>query len=158
MLAILQASLFLFVGPLLTWTGLMPTMEYEISPGRLFGAVAFLSLLAFALTGLGYAIAWPMASTQGYRAVMSVVLFPMWLLSGAFFPGSGSGWLSAVIRLNPLTYGVAGMRRLMDARLDSSVEGLPSLPVCLSVTGLFCVATVGVSIYLTGRQASRDAR
>jgi ABC-type polysaccharide/polyol phosphate export permease len=89
---------------------------------------------------------------------MSVVLLPMWLLSGAFFPGGESGWLSVVVRLNPLTYGVAGLRRLMDARLVSEAAGLPSLAMCLAVTGLFCVVSVGVSVYLTGRQSSQDAR
>ena len=42
---------------------------------------------------------------------MNVVLMPMWLLSGAFFPVSGAPfWLGALMRLNPLTYGVAALR------------------------------------------------
>lgn len=159
LLAVLQAGLFLLIGPLLTWAGLVPTMEYEISVLRMAAAIGFVTLLAFALTGLGYAIAWPMDSTQGYHAVMSVVLLPMWLLSGAFFPGSESKWLRVVIDLNPLTYGVAGLRRLMDARLTTTTAaGLPSLGLCLIVTFLFCVATVGLSLFLTCRQTSHDAR
>jgi ABC-2 type transport system permease protein len=157
-LAVMQAGLFLIIGPVLTYVGLVPTMNYEVSALGVLASVGFLTLLAFALTGLGYAIAWPMDSTQGYHAVMSVVLLPMWLLSGAFFPGGESGWLSVVVRLNPLTYGVAGLRRLMDARLVSEAAGLPSLAMCLAVTGLFCVVSVGVSVYLTGRQSSQDAR
>ena len=54
-----------------------------------------------------------MESTHGFHAIMSVFLLPMWLLSGAFFPGGGSGWLAWVIRLNPLTYGVAGLRHYL---------------------------------------------
>lgn len=158
LLAVLQAGLFLVIGPLLTWAGLVPTMEYDISVLRMLAAIGFLTLLAFALTGLGYAIAWPMDSTQGYHAVMSVVLFPMWLLSGAFFPGTESKWLRIVINLNPLTYGVAGLRRIMDARLATTAEGLPSLGLCVAVTFLFCAATVGLSLYFTCRQTSRDAR
>jgi len=158
-LAVMQAGLFLIIGPVLTYVGLVPTMNYEVSAMGVLASVGFLTLLAFALTGLGYAIAWPMDSTQGYHAVMSVVLLPMWLLSGAFFPGGESRWLSVVVRLNPLTYGVAGLRRLMDARLlESEAAGLPSLAMCLAVTGLFCAASVGVSVYLTGRQTSQDAR
>ena len=46
---------------------------------------------------------------------------PMWLLSGAFFPAGALGpsldwaaWaLAWVMLLNPLTYGVAGLRQLM---------------------------------------------
>ena len=52
-------------------------------------------------------MAWPLDSTQGFHALMSVVLFPMWLLSGAAFPADG-GWLQWVVAANPLTYGVAG--------------------------------------------------
>jgi ABC-2 type transport system permease protein len=156
-LAVLQAGLFLAVAPALTYAGLVPTMNYEVSAAGLLAAAGFLTLVAFALTGLGYAIAWPMDSTQGYHAVMSVVLLPMWLLSGAFFPAGDSGWLSVVIRLNPLTYGVAGLRRLLDERLEEAA-GLPSLAICLAVTGLFCAACVGLSVYLTGRQTSHDVR
>lgn len=158
-LAVLQAALFLLIGPLLTYLGVGPTMEMQASAVRLAASLGFLTLLAFTLTALGYAIAWPMDSTQGYHAIMSVVLLPMWLLSGAFFPAGESGWLSWIIRLNPLTYGVAGLRRLMDERLGvTAVGGLPSLGTCLLVTGLFCAACVGVSVFLTRRQTSRDAR
>ncbi len=88
--------------------------------------LAFLVLLGFALTALGFLIAWPLDSTQGFHAIMSVVLMPMWLLSGAFFPAGESGWLSWVIRANPLTYGVAGLRRLLYSSYDIPAAGLPS--------------------------------
>ena len=44
---------------------------------------------------------------------MSVFLLPMWLLSGAFFPMDVGGWLGWIVRLNPLTYGVAGLRHYL---------------------------------------------
>ena len=47
----------------------------------------FVVAIAFALTALGFVLAWRMDTTQGFHAVMSVLLLPMWLLSGAFFPG-----------------------------------------------------------------------
>ena len=54
----------------------------------------FFAAAAAACIVLGFLIAWPMESTQGFHAIMSVFLMPMWLLSGAFFPGGDSGWLS----------------------------------------------------------------
>ena len=48
---------------------------------------------------------------------MSVVLLPMWLLSGAAFPAD-EGWLKWVVAANPLTYGVAGLRRAMTPALE----------------------------------------
>ena len=65
LLAVLQASLFLLIGPALTYVGLVPTMGLDVSAWRLIAGIGFLTLLAFTLTALGYVIAWPMESTQG---------------------------------------------------------------------------------------------
>ena len=51
-------------------------------------------LVSFALTALGFVIAWPMDSTQAFHGIINLFLIPLWLLSGALFPLSGaSGWL-----------------------------------------------------------------
>src|SRR5712691_11378769 len=93
----------------------------------LVAPVSRLALVAFTLTALGFLMAWSLDSTQGFRALMSVFLMPMWLLSGSFFPVPESGWLSWVMRLNPLTYGVAGLRGLMSPALFEAAAN-PSLP------------------------------
>jgi ABC-2 type transport system permease protein len=76
-------------------------------------AIVLMAVISIALTALGFTIAWRMDSTHGFHAIMSVFLLPMWLLSGAFFPATGSGWLAWIVRLNPLTYGVAGLRHYL---------------------------------------------
>ena len=86
-IAILQAALFLTLAPVLSALGVTPDLGLEFTPERIVGLVLFVTLLSIALTGLGYCIAWPSKSSQGYHAIMSVFLFPMWLLSGAFFSG-----------------------------------------------------------------------
>lgn len=158
-LAVLQAALFLLIGPVLTWTGLAPTIQFETTFAGALAVLGFLTLLAFTLTALGYLIAWPLDSTQGFHAIMSVLLMPMWLLSGAFFPAEGSGWLAWIILLNPLTYGVAGLRRLMywDTELPVS-SGLPSLSVCLLITAMFCAACLTAAVRLTGRRSAANVR
>lgn len=161
-LAVIQAALFMAVGPLLYFLNLAPQMQIDFTLTSALLLFAFLVLLAFTLTALGYTIAWPMDSTQGFHAIMSVFLMPMWLLSGAFFPAGESGWLAWVILCNPLTYGVAGLRQLMywdeSSVLEASSRGLPSLPVCVAVTCLFCVVCVSLSVRLTGRRTSKDSR
>ena len=150
LLAVLQAGLFLL---------LAPTMGISLSPVSALGMLAWLTLLSFTLTALGFVIAWPMDSTQGFHAIMSVFLMPMWLLSGAFIPAAGSGWLSWIIRLNPLTYGMAGLRRLLYFDREIATDsGLPSLPISLIVTGIFGAVCVSLCVYLTGRQVSKDSR
>ncbi len=157
-LAVLQTIVFLALGPMLHLVGLAPAMGLSFTVTSALSTIAFVTLLAFALTALGYVIAWPMDSTQGFHAIMSVFLMPMWLLSGAFFPAGESGWLSWVIRFNPLTYGVAGLRRVMYSQTGSSLEGLPSMGECVLVSCLFCVCCVGLSVWLTGRRVSVDVR
>ncbi len=157
-LAVLQAVLFLVIGPLLAFVGLAPeiSLGWSILDGlAIFG---FLVLLAFALTALGYTLAWPMDSTQGFHAIMSVVLMPMWLLSGAFFPSGETGWLAWIIRLNPLTYGVAGLRRLVSPEIEFAISNsLPTLPLCLMVTTLFCGVCVVIATWQTRRTGARDS-
>lgn len=150
LLALIQAGLFLALAPLMGIS--FGVLQFVM----IFG---FLALLAFALTGLGFVMAWPLDSTQGFHALMSIFLMPMWLLSGAFFPGGETGWLSWVMRLNPLTYGVAALRRLLywDHVLPTSV-GLPSLAASLLVTVGFAGVCIGLSVILANRQSIRNAR
>ncbi len=165
-LAVIQAALFLLLGPLLWLVGLSPHMNLSVSAVDALGILAFLVLQGFALTALGYVMAWPLDSTQGYHALMSVLLMPMWLLSGAFFPVPESGWLSWVMRINPLTYGVAGLQRILFAHAAraagassaSAQAGLPSIGACLAVTAIFCVVAFVVAVWLTGRRSVRNAR
>lgn len=158
-LAVLQAVLFLLAGPALHFVGLAPTMGVEFTFAGGVATLAFLMLIGIGLTALGYCIAWPMESTQGFHAIMSVFLFPMWLLSGAFFPGGEGGWLSWVIAANPLTYGVAGLRRLMywPAELPAG-SGLPDMTVCFGVTAGFTAVCVGLAVWQTSRPHVRNTR
>jgi ABC-2 type transport system permease protein len=149
-LAVLQSGLFLALGPLL---------GIEFTAASAVATLAFLSLVGFALTALGFLIAWPLDSTQGFHAIMSMLLMPMWLLSGSFFPAGESVWLGWVIRINPLTYGVAGLRRLLYWNQPlPDAAGLPPLGLCIVVTCLFAVACLTGGVRLANRRVSRDAR
>ena len=155
-LAVLQAGLFLVIGPLLSYLNLAPGLQISVDPLHALLAAGFLVLIAVELTALGFLLAWPMNSTQGFHAVMSILLMPMWLLSGAFFPGEGSGWLTWIIRCNPLTYGVAGLRRLLyEGQLPVS-DSLPSLPVCIGVTAAFSVVTFLICVGMVARPTTHN--
>ncbi len=138
-LALLQGGLLLALAPL---------------SGVQFSAISFLItfgvmvLLAFGLTNLGLLIAWRMESTQGFHAIMSLLMLPLWLLSGAFFPSSGVPvWLEWTMKLNPLTYGLAAFRQGLYLNTAVSVGEGPAWTLALLVTGLFCVLTfVGATL------------
>ena len=159
LLAILQACLFLWCGPALKWIGLAPELSVPTELSGVLATLAVISLLAFTLTALGYVIAWPMESTQGFHAIMSVFLMPMWLLSGSFFPQSESGWLSWVIAANPLTYGVGALRRAMSVPNHLPVTAsLPSWGLCLAVTIVFGFVCTALAVWMTGRQSAGQTR
>jgi len=156
-LAVLQSLVFLLLGVLTSQFGWMPGESLGLTWQNAVAVVLFLSWLGMTLTALGYLIAWPMDSTHGFHAVMSVFLLPMWLLSGAFFPAEGAGWLAWIIRVNPLTYGVAGLRRLMTTSPDA-VAGLPDLLTCLVVTGLFGTVCLVIAVWQTSRASVLNVR
>jgi ABC-2 type transport system permease protein len=142
-LAVVQGVLFLALAPL---AGL------ALEPGRLLGAVGVMAVVAFGLVNLGLVIAWRMDSTQGFHAIMNLVLIPIWLLSGAFFPAAGvPGPLAWVMRLDPLTYGLASLR----ACLDPAAGGLPALVPSLAVTLGFAALAWGAAVATARAQAGR---
>jgi ABC-2 type transport system permease protein len=153
-LAVLQAVLFIAIGPLLSMVGLSPELQIELSVKQMLLAGGFITLISVELTAIGFLLAWPMNSTQGFHAVMSVLLMPMWLLSGAFFPGGQSGWLSWIIRVNPLTYGVAGLRRLMYSSELPVGEALPGMASCLIVTVLVTAVTFMTCVWQVSRPSA----
>ena len=68
-LAVAQAVIFLLIGPALRFIGLAPHMGLSLSPTDAVAVFGFLTLEAFALTSVGYVMAWPLDSTQGYHAL-----------------------------------------------------------------------------------------
>lgn len=142
-LATLQAMVFLV---------LAPTVGIGLHGPRIVWSTACLSLLAFALTSLGFLIAWRMDSSQGFHAVMNLFLMPMWLLSGSLFPASGAPtWIRGIIAANPLSYGVAAVRRSLYLGSPHGMPDVPSLFVSIAVTALFGIVAFGATSWLAAR-------
>ena len=93
-----------------------------------------------------------MESTQGFHAVMNMILMPIWLLSGAFFPAAGApGWLGWIMRANPLTYGMAALRRCLYLPAPQLAGRVPPLPLSLGVTVLFCALAFAAATVVARR-------
>src|SRR5882757_1056518 len=91
-LSAIQGMIFLILAP---FTG----VHLEPVQVLLVGVVVF--LVSFALTALGFAIAWPMDSSQAFHGIVNLFLIPLWLLSGALFPLDGaSSWIRALMYMN----------------------------------------------------------
>jgi ABC-2 type transport system permease protein len=101
------------------------------------------------LTSLGLLIAWHMQSTQGFHAIMNLLLMPMWVLSGALFPVAGaSDWLAAIIRLNPMYYVTSLFHAAFFLGSGTTVAGSPDI-VTASIVALLSGAAVYVATLRT---------
>lgn len=82
-----------------------------INISSIFLAIVFMILIAVTFLGLGLIFASKMRDIQGFSIVMNFVIFPLFFLSGALYPIENLPvWLRYVSKLDPLTYGVDGLR------------------------------------------------
>jgi ABC-2 type transport system permease protein len=145
-LALAQAALFL---------ALVPLAQIPLHAGSLPSLALVLALIAFGLTGLGFLFAWHLDSTQGFHAVMNLVLIPMWILSSAVFPADGAaGWVRALMTANPLTYGVAATRSLLSGG-GAAGRGDPSLGTSITILAVFAVAMLTAAVTSVAREPRR---
>ncbi|MFH2109141.1 MAG: ABC transporter permease, partial [Patescibacteria group bacterium] len=74
-------------------------------------ALVFIFLIALTFTALGTAIASKLEDMQGFQLIMNFLVMPMFFLSGALFPLNNlPKAVDVITRINPLTYGVDGLR------------------------------------------------
>jgi ABC-2 type transport system permease protein len=108
--ATLQGALILLLAPL---------VGVPFSVSLIVVLLAEMALIAIVLTAFGTLIASRMTQIETFWAVMQMAVLPMFFLSGALFPLSNlPGWLTALTRLDPLTYAVDPMRRAVFATVD----------------------------------------
>jgi len=82
-----------------------------LSPSALLMAILLLFLLALSLVSTGLIIGSLMESPEGFNMIVSFLVFPLFLLSGALFPLDNLPlWLRAMTYIDPVTYGVDGLR------------------------------------------------
>jgi ABC-2 type transport system permease protein len=97
-------------------------------PLLLLGIFALQLLLAFSITAFGVMVAARIKQIQSFMGVMQMIVMPMFFISGALFPVSNlPGWLAFLNRIDPLTYAVDPMRRLVFAHLDISAAARAAL-------------------------------
>lgn len=122
---------------------LAPVAGYSLG-GAQIGLTALAIVLAAVFVGAAsLAAAWVFQSTHGFHAVMSLVLIPAWVLSGAVFPAP-NGPMGYVVTFNPLAYAV-------DA-LSSALGGGPGLATGIhywNAIGLLAAFAVGAIVALS---------
>ena len=143
---------------------LVLTLDVDVSWSNALAMIGVLFLGALAMTSMGFVMAWNMESIQGFHAVMNLVLMPMWLLSGSFFPvpalaaksGFGQQALHWVMRCNPLTYLVAPLQELLSGLPESEAVWFPSLTTALLVILVFLGLAFALACRISRRRTSGD--
>jgi ABC-2 type transport system permease protein len=88
-------------------------------PVLILGIFCLQLLLAFSITAFGVMVAARIKQMQSFMGVMQMIVMPMFFISGALFPVSNlPTWLGVLNRIDPLTYAVDPMRRLVFNHLD----------------------------------------
>ena len=91
-----------------------PLIGVSLSVGTMFAVLPLMLLLAVTMGSLGVLLATRIRSMEAFQAVTQMLLFPMVFLSGVFFPVQGLPvWMDVLVKINPVTYGIAPIRQVM---------------------------------------------
>jgi ABC-2 type transport system permease protein len=91
------------------------------APGLILAIFGLQLLLAFTVTAFGVMAAARVSQMQSFMALTQMVIMPMYFLAGSLFPAGGlPRWLEILNRVDPLTYAVDPMRRVVFAHLHIS--------------------------------------
>jgi ABC-2 type transport system permease protein len=128
---------------------LLAATALGVGPSGIVGLLqilAFMVLISLTFVSIGLAFASRMEDPVAFPIVMNFLIMPLYFLSGALYMTSVvPGWLSFLSRLDPLTYGVDGMR--------TAILGTPQLSqysiwMDFAVIGVFAVAMILLGGYL----------
>ncbi|OGC35661.1 multidrug ABC transporter permease [candidate division WOR-1 bacterium RIFOXYB2_FULL_48_7] len=111
--------------------------------------LVFMVLIAISFLSVGLSFASNMRDAQGFELIINFVMFPLFFLSGAVSPITNlPPWLQFLAYLNPLTYGVDGLRRSL---IGSSMFSLQfDLFICLAAA----IALTSLAAFFFDRSSS----
>jgi ABC-2 type transport system permease protein len=145
--AVLQGSIVLVLAPL---------AGVSLTPLTIVSVIPLMFLLAFALTSLSIALAARMRSMEGFQVMMNFFMMPMFFLSGALFPLDGlPAWLAALTLLDPATYGIDPIRRVIMIGSGHGPDALPLLAIFgqplsmfqeISILAAFALLMLGLAV------------
>jgi ABC-2 type transport system permease protein len=124
-------------------------VDVPYDPVLILGIFGLQLLLAFSITAFGVMVAVRIKQMQSFMGVMQMIIMPMFFISGALFPVAGlPGWLTVLNRIDPLTYAVDPMRRLVFSHLDISAAARTALDPGVTLWGWHVPSLVEAAIVL----------
>jgi ABC-2 type transport system permease protein len=132
---------------------LAPAIGVRLTPAMVLEVIGALALMALALTAFGVLVASRLKRMESFQVVMQFLMMPMLFLSGALFPLQGlPTWLSAVTKVNPVTYAVDPVRRIVMQAQDLPPVVLARFGAGVELFGR--VLPIGVELLVTTAFAS----
>ena len=107
---------------------LAPVVGVSLTPVLALVILGEIFLLSFTLTALGLVVVARIQQIQTVMGIMQMVVLPLSFLSGALYPISGlPGWLTFLVKINPVTYVVNPVRTAVFSNVDASPAALDAL-------------------------------
>jgi ABC-2 type transport system permease protein len=104
-----------------------------------FLSIVFMILTCATFTGFGLILATKLGDTEGFMAIMNLIVMPIFFLSGAFFPSAAMpAGVRYIMYVNPLTYGVDGLR--------GALVGVGAFPLWLDFVVLLILSIILASL------------
>jgi ABC-2 type transport system permease protein len=124
-----------------------PVVSVRLGPVEIVGLTGVIVLLSLAMTALGVVIATQMDTFEGFGVISNFVVLPLYFLSGGVFPIEQlPGWMTVLVRINPVTYAVDLMRHAIHQ------PAVFAWPLDVALLGGFTVAMFAVALVLFRRQ------
>ena len=102
-------------------------------------ASIFMMLVAAIFVSMGLIIASYINNIEGFQVIINFLVLPMFFLSGALFPlQEAPVWLKGLSIIDPLTYGVDGMR--------GALVGINTYPVWMDLVIVFAIAIALITV------------
>lgn len=105
-----------------------PLVGVTLTPGLVLTMWPVMFAGAFAMSAFGVVLAARMRRTESFQVINQFVALPLIFLSGAFFPLQGlPTWMEVFVKLNPISYAVDALRRLVLAAQGITPETVGNL-------------------------------
>ena len=121
-------------------------------------ALGFMVLIAVLFAALGMAIGSGLQDMQGFQLIMNFLVMPVYFLSGAMFPlNDTKSVLKYITRLDPLSYGIDGMRNVLGASNTAFDPRLDAVVLCHQAIRVFFFIIYWLSCILFAPQPQQLA-
>jgi ABC-2 type transport system permease protein len=117
----------------------------------IFGVFAIVFLISVGLASFFTALTLRATRMEMPQAIFQLVTLPLMFASSAYFPiANMPSWLQAVANINPISYTIDAVRRLMVFS-----DGFGRLPLDFSYVGIFAVVVTSICVVLSWRYLNK---